>query len=376
MSNDSDTRPIQITYDARMIGSSGIGTQILNVLRLLSMQPGVKLHLLGDPDQFQALLPAFQGTSSVFKAAIYRFKEQLRHPGPASAQDWLHCPHYNAPVWWLSNSIVVVHDLIHLQSREFAGPHYRLYAWILLRLISRRARHIICVSETTRLELVKRFPEAAGRTSVIYNGINHSLFRKQSSTRIRNFRTRYQLPSRYLLCVGIGKRHKNVDFIVRSLAPLWHRGQLQYPLVLAGTGGKLPDYVAEAVQTANCRDWIIVLPYLDEAELPLMYASAWLFLFPSRLEGFGFPMIEAMASGCPVLASQASCLPEIGADAARYFHPADETALQQLLLKVLKAKSERKNMIAEGFRRARDFSWQQHVEQLLAIYASLHQEKR
>ena len=365
--------PVRVRFDARMIGHSGIGTQVFNVLKLLSRRKEVRLHLLGNPDQIQKLLPLYKGPVTEFTAGIYSPLEHIKFPAPQD-REWLHCPHYNAPIPYLKKSLVVVHDLIHLQSPEFASPHYRLYSYILLWLVTRFARHIATVSDTTRLELLKRFPHAARKTSVLYNGINHDLFGPRTVKECNAFRRKYHLPPAYLLSVGIGKKHKNVDFIIKAMAPAWHAGNLKTPLVIAGTGGRLPDYVSTAVSQFNVRDFIIVLPYLEEEELPLLYASARVFLFPSILEGFGFPLVEAMACGTPVLASNASCLPEIGADAAHYFDPTDPLDFLQELQAVLKSTAQRGRMRELGLKRARDFSWQKHVKQLLEIYKQLESE--
>lgn len=362
--------PIQVRFDARMIGHSGIGTQVFNVLKLLTRKKGLQLHLLGKKAQIQSLLPNFKGDITEFNNRIYSPLEHLRFPGPQPGE-LLHCPHYNAPIPYLRNSLVVVHDLIHLQSTEFAGPHYRIYSYILLWFVTRFARHIATVSDTTRLELLKRFPRAARKTTVLYNGINHELFNPGEKKDCNAFRKRYNLPKKFLLSVGIGKKHKNVDFIIRAMTPLWLDGSLDVPLVLAGTGGRLPDYISSVLQKSGVRDFIIVLPYLDEIELPLLYASALVFIFPSILEGFGFPLIEAMACGTPVLASNASCLPEIGADAARYFDPRDAMDFISNLQDVLKFPEKRKGMRELGLKRAHDFSWKKHTEQLIELYEQL-----
>ncbi|MCB1321873.1 MAG: glycosyltransferase, partial [Leptospiraceae bacterium] len=110
------------------------------------------------------------------------------------------------------------------------------------------------------------------------------------------------------------------------------------------------------------------MPYLDAAELPTLYSAADLFILPSLIEGFGFPIIEAMASGTPVMASAASSLPEIGADAARYFDPRDTDDFLRVLNEVLGSEELREKMVRTGLQRARDFEWKQHAEDLIKLY--------
>ena len=362
---------IKLNFDARMISNSGIGTQIKNVLTLILKEKKFELTLIGNSQTIHNTVSDAKFDSIEFNKPIYSISEQFKYPSLAN-DSILHCPHYNAPLYYIKRSVVVIHDLIHLQSKEFSGFQYRLYAWLMLSVISRFARRIITVSDTTRLELTKRFPKAAGKTSVIYNGINHDIFFPAKATQISKFRKSYNLPARFLLTVGIGKKHKNIDFLIRALAPLWKNGTIKEPLVIAGTKGKLPEYVKDVVLDLDVNKNVIVLPFIPEYELGIMYSSAKFFLYPSKLEGFGFPLVEAMACGCPVLASSASCLPEIGADAAMYFHPEKEDEFRSLYLEIRNNKEKLKKMTEAGLTRSKDFSWTTHTRQLIQLYKSIN----
>ena len=365
--SSSDSNVIKICFDARMIANSGIGTQIQNVLRLLMQRPDVRLHLLGDPRVIFRHLPGFAGRITEFKSSIYSIGEQLFFPRPEH-DEILHVPHYNAPIRYLRRSVVVLHDLIHLQSTQFAGPHYRAYAYVMLWLISRFARRIATVSDTTRREFLSRFPVAAAKTTLIYNGIDHQLLRPQPEKAVKAFRKEYGLPSRFLLVIGIGKRHKNVDFVIGALAREWKEDRCNIPLVLGGTGGKIPEYIREILKREGVADRLLVVPFLKNEELPLLYAAALVFILPSLYEGFGFPLVEAMACGTPAITSRTSCMPEIGGDAARYFDPRDPANFLQTLNEVTGSAKLRATMKREGIKRAQDFDWNKHCQELLAVY--------
>lgn len=365
---------VKVRFDARMLGHSGIGTQVQNALRRLVRDKRVRLHLVGDPAAIHAYLPEYDGPVTPFKARIYSPAEQFFFPRPES-DELLHSPHYNAPAPHLRSAIVVLHDLIHIQSREFAAPHYRAYSYIMLSLVASFARRIVTVSETTRLEFLKRFPRAAARTSVNVNGLDHALFRPPRDADVSAFRARRKLPAEFLLCVGIGKRHKNVDFVVRALAPEWKSGRLKTPLAIAGSGGALPDYVAQAVQELGVADRILSLPYVDESELPLLYAAAQVFIMPSLYEGFGFPLAEAMACGAPTLASNAASLPEVGADAAVYFDPRNAGSFLSAFHSIQSDKKLRAQNIKAGKLRARFFDWDRHCESLVQTYEEAARER-
>lgn len=365
---------MKIWFDARMLGFSGIGVQVEQSLRLLLKRRDRCVVPLGPERTIRQYFPDYAGPVIPFEAKIYGLREQLLYPAP-DAGTLLHVPHYAAPIMHLGRSVVVVHDLIHLQSDEFRAARYRLYTTALLKAVTSRARAVIAVSHYTRNCLVERFPSVAARVHVIHNGIDHSLFRPVSLADVKAFRNLRSLPPEYLLTVGIGKRHKNLDFVVRSLAPLWKQGKLKMPLVMAGTGGTLPDYVSAAVRECNVADRIVLLPRLADRELGLMYRGARALIMPSLLEGFGFPVVEAMACGTPVLSSNRASLPEVGGDAALYFDPENAEDLREKLLNFLRLPSLGKAMSERGKRNASRYTWQEHVALLMSLYNRLEQNR-
>lgn len=371
MANNKSRVPL--AFDARMVGFSGIGTQVSNILGILTRKKSVDLSLLGDPDRLRAAFPHFKGPVIPFPAPIYSIQEQLRPPR-VPAGTLIHFPHYAAPALLAGRAVVCVHDLIHLQSAEFNRPHQRIYAHLMLQTVLRRARRIVTVSDTTREELVRRYPFAADRTVTVHNGLNHDQYYKADRASLNRFRKKYGLPNEFLLTVGIGKRHKNVDFLMRALLPLWRDGRLKIPLVMAGTGGQLPPYVQAAIEPEYERvleEFVQLLPYIEEEEMPLMYGAAKLLIYPSLLEGFGFPMIEAMACGTPVLSSNRASLPEVGGEAAAYFDPEDQRDFVQTLETLLKGPGPLKKLSAAGLARSKQYDWNSHVDALVKIYESL-----
>ena len=363
---------MKITFDARMIRNSGIGTQVFHVIRELADKTNIDLSLIGNPSEIYMVLPEFRGKIIPFNAEIYSPKEQIFFPHISGGL--LHIPHYNAPIKKLKDSLVVVHDLIHLQSEEFKSPKFRVYAGFMLGRVAKKARYIITVSEYTKQQMIRTFPACTGKISVIHNGLDHSVFKIQKKNEIRAFKKKYSLPDQFFLTVGIGKRHKNIDFVIRSLSPLWKNKSLKKDLVMAGTGGSLPDYVSDEIKKNGVGDFIKLTPFFDTEELPLLYASADALIMPSLLEGFGFPVIEAMACGTPVLSSDRTSLPEIAGDAAMYFNPENEESLADAVRMFLSRPPVRKKMTALGLKQAKKFSWEKHVKELIEIYSRIYPE--
>lgn len=365
-----NSKKITLAFDARMIHHSGIGTQVYNTLKYLTREESLDLTLLGNESEIHESLPDFTGNIIPFNAGIYSLNEQLFFP-KIQENAILHIPHYNVPMFHLKNSVVMVHDLIHLQSDEFALPHYRLYATLLLSVAIKKAKRILTVSETTRQELLMRFPKVESKTTVVYNGLDHDLYKPQSEESIKDFKAKYNLPKKFLLVVGIGKKHKNVDMLIRALSSLWKEKKLTHPLVLGGSGGSIPEYVRQAIDKNDVAPYVIPMPRIDLQEMPLLYGSSDIFIMPSLLEGFGFPVVEAMASGTPVLCSNASCLPEVAGNGAVFFDPKNPTDFVKKLMLFLENPSKRKEYVGKGISRARFFSWKKHASEIIQVYNAI-----
>lgn len=358
---------ITIYYDSRMLGFSGIGTHIEEILKFLLKNKNLRIVLLGNLRKIQEYFPEYQNIIE-FNAPIYSIKEQLFFPDLKNGI--YHIPHYNAPIKFLNRSIVVVHDLIHLDSEEFRKPHYRMYAKFLLSQITKKAKVIITVSNYTKKRLLEEFPKTRAEIITIYNGINTKEFYPSSQKEIHNFKKKYQLPDKFFLVVGIGKKHKNLDTLLLALKDLWKNKKIHYPLVVAGVNLKIPNYI-KPIFTEEIKENTIFLPYLTKSELRILYSSAFCLIMPSKIEGFGFPLLEAMACGVPTISSNATSLPEIGGDSTIYFDPYSVIEIQKSILRIIEDSKLRKELSQKGLKRVKLFSWKNSVNQLIKIYEKI-----
>ena len=354
---------MSLLYDARLVENSGIGTTIRGQLReILSRK--IPITLTGNSRQLAS--HSLTGVPVIpFDAKLYSIKEQTSFPRASHAR--IHVPHYNAPLRYLSHCSVTVHDLIHLQSDEFKHPAYRAYASLMLSQIARRSPCILTVSETTRSQFLSRYPEARHRTFTTLNGIDHKLFRPASSGAVAALKKKHSLPDEYFLAIGIGKKHKNIDFALRALKHLWKDTDCP-PIVLAGAGGKIPSYATHAMMENSVRKNVILLPHVPESDLPAVYSSALALIMPSLLEGFGLPALEAMACGTPVLASTGGSLPEVIGHAARFFDPRDEDAFIHAVQVVLQDSKQRARLRSLGLSQAAGFTWKRNVDAMMRAY--------
>ncbi len=225
----------------------------------------------------------------------------------------------------------------------FADRHFRQrLAW---------ADELLTVSEFTREELSRFDATLRSRTTVTPLGVSN--FSAPDKTRVETIKQQLELPDDYLLFVGSGDPRKNTRFVV----DLIERERITLPLVIVGWSGWLPTRQSSKVR---------VLGYVDDSLLPGLYAGAAALLFPSLYEGFGLPVLEAMACGTAVIIPRAHSMPEVAGPAGYYFSPGDTASVENAVERVVSDKEERDSRISIGYKRAKEFTWRRTAELTLA----------
>ncbi len=276
------------------------------------------------------------------------------------ATEHLLLPLHNCP------TLLTVHDLIfHL----FPEHHKRLNRWYLnaaLPLYCHRADKIICVSEHSKADLIRIWDIDSKKVHVVYEAADPR-FRPVEEERISAIRHRYGLPERYLLTVGTIEPRKNLKRLLDALALLRQQGK-KINLVIVGKTGWLYDDFFAKLESFQYRDAVVCAGFVPDPDLPAVYSGAVLTALPSVYEGFGLPILESMACGTPVVTSRAASLPELGADAVRYFDPLDSNDMADAVGEVWINAELRRDMVERGFRQAAQFSWERTAEQTLHLY--------
>ena len=282
--------------------------------------------------------------------------------------DLLHALAFAGPVVISIPWIVTVYDLSFMrypQSFNFANRTF--LAWAVGNSV-RRANHIIAISESTRRDLISIFHARPDRVSVVYCGTDPVFARTRSAAELAEYRTRRGLPDRFILHVGTIEPRKNIARLVRAFARAKRDPRLPHKLVLIGARGWKYTDVDQAIEQENLKGEVIFADYVPQDELPLWYRAAELFVYPSLYEGFGMPPLDAMASGTPVVTSNAASLPEVVGDAGLQVAPDDQTALADAIVRALTEPGLREQMIARGLVQASHFSWARAAQETAALY--------
>lgn len=359
----------KVGIDCRMISHSGIGIRLYHLLKeFTKIKDKPQIFLFGDPKLIDKYSEISIFPVVPYYAKIYSIKEffGIREMNEMSILD---IPHFNFPIRYINKCIVTVHDLTpYVMKKFFPSISKRIYLQLVMNFL-RFSKKIISVSEFTKSDMNKYFPQINQDISVVYNAVDHQVFVPQKKSIIKSFKEKYNLPEEYFLTVGIGKEHKNLLFIINSLKPRYKNNHIQTPLLIAGTGGTLPIEIQNSID--GIEKFIFSVPFLEYDELPLLYAGAKCLIFPSLYEGFGLPLLEAQATGCPVLSSRASVMPEILQDSAIYFDPQDSLDFYDALQK-FKVYSE--SLQEKGFINAGKFRWRDSADKILDIYYKISED--
>lgn len=266
--------------------------------------------------------------------------------------------------------VVTAHDLMYLHHPQYLDPRWVARLQEGTENLASKAAHWICVSEHTRQDLVRHYGVPLGRTEVIHHGIEeHFRSVHEQPEQIARVRAQFSLAERpYLLFLGSVEPKKNLPMLLESYAKALEKG-LKADLAVAGRAGWKADAV-RAVANANplLKDRVKFLGFVEQEDLAPLTAGAHAMVLPSRYEGFGMPVIEAMAAGTVVLCSDRGALPEIAGGAAELFDADDVDALADLILRVDEDSALCENLRTRGLEHSASFSWAKCAEQHCAAY--------
>ncbi len=266
-------------------------------------------------------------------------------------------------------TVFTLHDLTPFSHQETHSSLNRLYSRLMWPYFLRHASFITCDSESTLKALHARFPDISPqKTAVVYLGVESRFRPVTQASELERVRKIYKLPARFLLFVGTIEPRKNVP----ALLSAYHQARLtDVNLVVAGKRGWRDSEVDAVVERLSLGDSVSFPGFIADEDLPTLYSLAEAFIFPSLYEGFGFPVLEAMACGTPVVCSRISSLPELAGEGAIWIDPHSVESIREGLIKVTSPHHDRTSQIELGLLQARRFTWDNTAREMGEIYQQL-----
>ena len=358
---------MKIAFNARFLSAPtlrGWNRYTINLLANLSALD-VKLFLYSDRPlhlSHLARLPQGGYRVSIAPPMRYAFWEQYWLPKQCEKDrvDILHCP-MNFGLPWSSPCprVLTLHDTIDRvysqqkwqQQLILTELQTRIYHWIA----KTRADRIITVSQYSKKDIIRYLHIKEDKIAVIYEAADAQFYKTVSDTERLRIRSLYELNSPYVFYVGGWEKRKNIPFLVRAFAQANLHG---VELMLAG--GKDEQHVAlvKLAESLGIADCLRLFGWVDDADLPALYAEALCFVYPSEYEGFGLQLCEAMAAGCPVLAARATSLPEVLGEGGETFGLDNSSELSELLVRLVKDTAFQEHLKNRARQRAKLFSWE------------------
>ena len=371
--------------------TTGMGQHLLHLLQ--------GLDSLDDKDQqYMLLAPRFRRAYTVRAPQLSdRFREvevvsALARLGENVEQVWweqvgivlagmrekidlLHGPYWSNPLWSPWPTVVTVHDVIQFVLPEYAWRKISRVYFGLVSAGARRAQAVITVSECSKQDIMKILGLGPERIHVIGNAVDASLYPVRDAWLLANVRERYGIAPRFVLYFGGFDMRKNVPRLIEAYARLPEVLRREYQLVIAGRyqhlGHPLYPDPRQTVRRLGLDGNVIFTGQIREQDKAPLYSAATVFAFPSLYEGFGMPVLEAMACGTPVVTSNVSALPEVAGDAGLLVNPYEPAAISEALAELLESAARRDDLARRGLERARRFTWPQVAEQTVRVYKQI-----
>ena len=373
--------PYNIAIDARKLRDFGIGTYIRNLIAALSEidsenqyvlfvgQQGS--HDLADlPENFRVVVEKSPSYSARELIALSWRLFRLR-------LDLYHSTHYVLPAVVPCRAVVTIHDIIHLLYPEFLPSALAFfYAQRMIRRSLSRGDRIIAVSQNTKTDLMDYFKVDGRKIRVVYSGVTDRYRNELSQAEISTWLEEFSIDQPYLLFVGNPKPHKNLDNVVKAYGRALEIHDFEADLVCVGDREGLEFKVRQRAEQLGIANRIKLVGHVPDEALPALYQGSKLFLFPTLYEGFGLPVIEAMASGVPVITSNTSALREIAEGYGHLVNPLEVEDIAQAIAQCMADDEHRSSLIKLGKRRAEDFRWSRTAEQTLEVYLAALQSPR
>lgn len=374
---------MKIGIDCRMYGSkfTGIGIYVERLVNYLTEHDDKNEYVL------------FLSKSGMFDCAVdkpnfkkveadvrhYSFGEQVVFPLLIAKEklDLVHFTHFNAPLAYRGKSVVTIHDLTlsFYPGRKMKSSVHRFAYALTIRSIAQRAKKIFSVSDHTKKDLIEILDIDEDKIVTIHNGVSHERFDTEISKEdIEKTKATLGIERKYLLYTGVFREHKNLVRLVEAFAQIADKFP-DVDLVLAGKED--PGYrdVRDTIVLLGLSGRVRLPGFVDNSDIAPLYKGAEAYIFPSLYEGFGLPVLEAMAAGVPVLCSKGSSLVEVAGEGnAVFFDPLRVDDIARAMDDFLSHPEKKSTLVEKGLERVKQFSWEKMGEAVLSEYRKFAKE--
>ena len=288
--------------------------------------------------------------------------------------DILHSTGNTSPLFVHCKRIISLHDVIYLRKNinlKGGSLYQRIgnaYRKLIVPMVLPKASTIITVSETEKLEITKTHPNYRNKISVVYNACSSNFIAKPEQSTLAS-KLKYGLPNEpYFLLHGNTDPKKNTKNALIAFHQLLKKGKLKRKIVVTDLRFSNVQKIIKQNNLEGLQEQIILTNYINHDDMPDLYTRAFAFLYPSILESFGLPIIEAMSCGTPVITSNCSCMPEIAKDSARLVDPFDPASIAKGIEELEFNEKARHQLIKKGLMRSKDFSWSASTKKIISLY--------
>lgn len=372
---------MKVLLSAGMIqgGRSGVARYVIALSEaLVREQPSVDLFVAG-LDADRELFPwvaddrwvSIPAKMSGGAASLLWHQMSLNSVVRKREVDLVHIPSYRRMMLRCAvPQVATIHDCAPFILREKYDYARGFFGRVIVPAIARRVQRVIAVSETTGKDVVRWMKVPAAKVTVVPNGIDHQMFYRPAADAVAEFRRRKNLDEPFFLYVArLEHPAKNHVRLIRAFESLAASGVFSGHLVLPGAPWHGSEIVEQAVAGSAFRDSIRLEGFVDNADLPLWYAAAEALVFPSLMEGFGLPLLEAQACGTRIACADATSLPEVAGPAGILFNGLDESSIAAAMTRLATMDGdERRKREAEGIGWAARFTWSAHASEAARIY--------
>lgn len=378
---------IGIDYTSAATQGAGIGRYTRELIQALTALPSANQYTLFYASPQKMRSDEFRNPQSAFRIKhlpfhdkwLARIWHRAQLPIPieliTGKIDLFHSPDFTLPPTLPGvPKLLTVHDLSFIRDPNSAWPSLRAYLMKAVPRSVKRATHVLADSQATKDDLVELFNTPPEKITVLYSGVDARFKPIRDRAEVERVREKYKIGSRpFVLSVGTLQPRKNYRRLIEAYAKL---NNDQLDLIIGGGKGWMFNDILAQVMELGLADRVHFIGFVDDEDLPTLYSAADLFVYVSLYEGFGLPLLEAMACGTPVIGSNTSSLPEVIGDVGLQVDPKNIEAITAAMSQLLGQSELRDRSSAAGIDRAKQFTWNKAARELLSIYEQLSDRKK